>query len=227
MRDALTYVYAALLDVLGYRSRLSEDRLSGTMRFKDSLGTALQALASLNEADFSYQAISDTIIITCAQRDALVEFLGHLKAIFVAFLNQGLFIRGGLSFAQHFKSGPITYSHAVARAYELESDAAVFPRVVIDHNIIEMFRESGDLGDISISDLVGHRNGTYYLHVVDSGNWARLYEAAKAMYEREADSIRRNEHVFIKHAWFEDYLFACAPRNTGLPRYLPQLAVLK
>ena len=64
MSTELTYVYAALLDVLGYRQRLQQDLRGGTLSFKDSLQRAMQALADVNEADYSYQAISDTVILT-------------------------------------------------------------------------------------------------------------------------------------------------------------------
>ena len=130
--SSIPYVYVALLDVLAYRGRLQADRDSGTLSFKDDLQRAMTVLGDINEADFQYQAISDTIIITCPRREGFTDLLGLLKGVFVSFLKEGLLLRGGVAYSQHFKSSHVTYSHAIALAYELESRQAVYPRIVID-----------------------------------------------------------------------------------------------
>ena len=81
MSEILTYVYAAILDVLGYRQRLEKDRKTNTLAFKDALHSALQELTTINEAIYNYQAISDTVIITCSNRDELVGFLKVQKKL--------------------------------------------------------------------------------------------------------------------------------------------------
>jgi len=226
MNEALTYVYAALLDVLGYRQRLDEDRQKGVLAFKDSLTSALLVLSNLNEADFSYQAISDTIIVTCSQRDSFISFLEALRTIQLAFLDEGLFVRGGVSYAQHFKSGPITYSHAVARAYELESRTAIHPRIVVDHNIIEMFRSAGELTALAESGLLVDRNGVSFLNILQPNNWAKVYDAARDLYSQQAALLNRQESEFMKHAWFEEYIFSSPIAYPNKPRYIPRISIL-
>jgi hypothetical protein len=75
------YVYVALLDVLGYRNRLEEDRSQRALTFRDDLQNAMAVFQNVNEADFQYQAISDTIIISCSRQEAFLEFLSILKEV--------------------------------------------------------------------------------------------------------------------------------------------------
>jgi len=151
------YVYAAVLDVLGYRTRLAQDRESGVPHFKILLQNALRVLDQINEAQCAFQVISDTVFLTWPAQGTLTEFLLINKRLFVAFLEQGLFLRGGITYSQHFKSGPVTYSYAVATAYDLESQRAIYPRIVIDENVVRMFQnpESGlDLKGLANSNLI-------------------------------------------------------------------------
>lgn len=223
MSENLTYVYAALLDVLGYRNRLDQDRKRGNLAFKDELQRALYALTSINEATYNYQAISDTIILTCSQQGGFLDFMNNIKNIFISFLKEGLFIRGGVAYSQHFKSMHITYSHAIALAHEIESRTSIFPRVAIDHNIMQMFESSGENYHIYESGLICYLNGVHFLNVVDKNNWEDVYGYAKDLYLRESNQIYGCEHEFLKHVWFENYLFASPFANKDFNRYIPAI----
>jgi hypothetical protein len=223
LSETLAYVYAAILDVLGYRQRLAEDRETDTLAFKDALHNALQELTTINEANYNYQAISDTVIITCSNRDDLVSFLQVLKKIMLAFLKEGLFIRGGLAYSKHFKSSNITYSYAIALAHELEGKIAVYPRIVIDKNIIMMFEGTDDLNKIKISKLVCVQNGVYFLNILDDENWAAVYGWAKDLYHHDERELSEREHEFSKHTWFENYLFSSAFADHHFERYIPSM----
>jgi len=222
----LTYAYAAVVDVLGYCQRLKEDRENGSLAFKNELQRALLALADINEAVYSYQAISDTIILTCSNREGLVDFLQVLKEIKLAFLREGMFIRGGIAYSQHFKSNYVTYSHAVARAHEIESKIAHYPRIVIDHNIVHMFEASGDLSELVKSDLVCVLNGAYFLNILDQNNWKDVYNWSRSLYEHDRNVLLRNEVEFAKHVWFENYVFSSAHADPTTDRYIPTIQPL-
>lgn len=216
----MTYAYVALLDVLGYRFRLAEDRKSGGLSFKDSLQNALRVFETVNEADFHYQAISDTILVSCSHRGMFPEFLEVVRRVFVAFLEDGMFLRGGVTFEKHFKSANLTYSHAVARAYEIESARATYPRIVVDENILAMLHESGELDKLLALKLLLHANGTVFLNVADERNWAQLYEWGRAMFNAQQSALLGRESEFAKHVWFERYLMEHPCRVEGHTRYI-------
>ncbi len=220
------YVYTALLDVLSYRYRLDLDIQSGKEQFREDLEQSLGAFDSVNTAIFSVQAISDTIIITCNTHDKFIEFLSIIRKVFVSFLERGLFIRGGIAYSKHFQSGRITYSHAVARAYELESKESIYPRIVLDKNIIDMYRSGEGLPLLFDNDLVVSHNGVSYLNIIDSENWNTIYTSSSRIYENDCKNILGNELVFLKHVWFENYLFGSKYAEVTQERYIPLPEIL-
>lgn len=220
-----TYAYVALIDVLSYKFRLENDENLGQFKFKDDLVAALSVFDTVNSAVFGVQAISDTIILTCSNHENILEFLKVLKDVFLAFLNRGLYVRGGIAYSRHFQSGRLTYSHAVARAHEIESKFAIYPRIVIDQNIIEMYSSSPKLPPILEKGLFIKHNEVSFLHVIDELNWDSIYDMAKERYKRDMDEIRKNESAFSKHQWFENYLFAFAGNENLKPRYIEQMVL--
>lgn len=223
----LTYVYASVLDVLGYRQRLEDDRTSGYLTFKDDLQKALQVLNEINEVEYNYQAISDTVIITCSDRDNFIDYLNVLKSVELAFLEQGLFVRGGIAYAKHFKSKCITYSHAIALAHEIEMHNAIYPRIIIDHNIIDMFEAAEEISSLINSGLIYAANGIYFLNIIDKENWKAVYQYAKNIYKRQGSQLLGKEYEFSKHAWFEDYLFASPFADGESSFYIPKVHQLE
>jgi len=213
------YTYCALIDVLGYKNRLAEDKDSGEFLFRDDLEQALRAFDEVNSAVFSVQAISDTIVMTCPAHTNFLEFLDVVRKVFLRFLDRGLFIRGAIAYSRHFQNNRMTYSHAVARAYELESSVAIYPRIVIDENIVQM-HESGTSGVVlKGKGLILCQNGCYFLSVLDESSWSAAYCSAAKAYARDKATIFRNEAALSKHVWFEQYL-----KDTSVePGFIPYI----
>lgn len=115
-----------------------------------------------------------------------------------------LLIRGGVAYSRHFQSSHVTYSHAIARAYELEQNYAIYPRIVIDSNIIEMFKVGTELPDILTSGLLCREQGVYFLQILSKENWEEIYKLASDIYERDKHQL--NESAFNKHLRFQIYL---------------------
>jgi hypothetical protein len=202
-----SYIYTALIDVLSYRFRLEKDRKSGTFSLKEDLEGALSVFDTVNSAVFGVQAISDTIILTCNTHEQFPEFLELLREIFYAFLCRNLFIRGGVAYSKHFQNGKLTYSHAVARAYELESTVSIYPRIVIDDNIVQMYsQKNGILPKILNAKLLLRQNQVTFLDVLTDDKWSELYSLAKTLYIK--DKTELTESAFSKHFWFENYLLS-------------------
>lgn len=219
------YVYTALIDVLSYRNRLQEDINSGQESFKDDLIQSLSIFDNINTAIFGVQAISDTIIITCNRHDRFFEFLEILKSVFIAFMSKGLLIRGGVAYSKHFQSGRITYSHAVARSYEIESKIAVYPRIVIDKNILDMYETANHLPSIFNKNILIKQNDITFLNIIDDKNWNDLYQMARDIYEKNKSILSGNELAFLKHLWFESYLFSSGA-TPGTQKYIPSFVSL-
>lgn len=214
------YLYTALIDVLSYRYRLEKDIQTGNEGFRNDLENAMSVFDGINTSVFGVQAISDTIILTCNTHERVDEFFGIVRKVFFSFMKRNLFIRGGIAYSKHFQSGRITYSHAVARSYELESKASIYPRIVVDDNIIKMHQSSDKLSGLLGNQSVLTQNGIYFLDVLDNNSWVDAYECARLIYENDRNTISKNESAFLKHAWFENYLFSSQYADSSCERYI-------
>ncbi|MCZ8292403.1 MAG: hypothetical protein O9312_02715 [Hylemonella sp.] len=202
----------ALLDVLAYRNHLKADRSSGTETFKTKLESALSVLTSINETELSYQAISDTIIVAANPSTALTDFISTIAEVQRSFLQSGLLIRGGIAFEQHFKSGNLTYSHALAVAYELEQRQAIYPRVVIDKGVIEMLRTGSrftidDARRLQSERLICVQNEIHFVNFI-AGKVDDCYTMAKNIFEAERAELEGREAELAKHRWLQDYILS-------------------
>jgi hypothetical protein len=213
------YLYVALLDVLAYRWHLERDRSLGTLDFQARLSSALKVFDGVNDAVFRVQAISDTIIITCLGHQHFPQFMSLLRDVFLAFLEQQLFVRGAVAYSRHFQSSHLTYSHALARAYEIESSLAVYPRIVIDENIVRMYEVGSGLPPIRSTGLLCEENDIFFLNVLTKDNWSEVHASAKAIYEASAAALHSSEAVFTKYLRFERYLLASPHAPPGACRF--------
>lgn len=223
---AKTYSLVALLDVLAYRNHLKADRTSGSEAFKTKLETALSVLTTINETELSYQAISDTIIIAASPSTTLSEFIDTVAAVQRAFLKSGLLIRGGIAFEQHFKSGNLTYSHALAVAYELEQRQAIYPRIVVDQSVIEMLQTGSrfsttDAATLEKEELICTQNGIYFVNFI-SKHIEECYNLAKDIFEAERTELEGRETELAKHRWLQDYILSFA--NNAPPQYMGRIS---
>lgn len=207
------HAFVSLIDVLGYRNKIAQDRSEGTEVFKEKLQSSLSALSTINETEMSYQAISDTIIFSALGTTSFPDFLRMNGAIQKSFLENGLFIRGGIAYAPHFRSGSVTYSHALPVAHEIEQKQAIYPRIVLDKNLIEMMQPGQLLesvsDEISRGELIFEQNGVYFLNpALNSLN--ETYSSAKEIYQSEEEALRGKEHELSKHRWLHDFLLSRA-----------------
>lgn len=198
------HAYVAYLDILGYKDLLAADVQAGAQTFKDRMTRAFRTFETVNHSRYQYKAISDSIFITCSDRAAAKEFLCVVREVYVSFLIEGLLIRGGVSFGQHFETQSITYSPVLTKAYLLESELAEFPRIMVDSNVYDMFPALKDDGLIL-------RTGNYwFLNVVTKESYSNVWDAAKRAYISSKLVIQTNERVRIKHRWLQDFLIEVA-----------------
>jgi hypothetical protein len=207
-----TYSLVALLDVLGYKNQINSDRSSGNEAFKKKLEAALAVLTTINETEIVYQAISDTIIIAANASTQLSEFIRTIAIVQRAFLKNGLLIRGGVAFEQHFKSGNLTYSHALAIAHELEQKQAVYPRIVVDKSVFQMIQSGTkfsleDLKKLEDEKMICVQNGIHFVNsaMIDLDEY---FQNARSIFLTEKEQLDSNEHELAKHRWLQDYMIA-------------------
>lgn len=206
-----THSFVALLDVIGYKNKIKQDLNNEQEDFKNKLIKSIGNFSNINQAQFQCQAISDTIIISAHGFNYIIDFFKILSGIHCDFLANGLFVRGGIAYSKHHQSGILTYSHALSAAHDLEQSQAIYPRIVIDKNIIEMIRQSDKLNlaksEIKEMNLICEENGVYFLNTAFNSKDA-VYENAKALYNSDKNYLRERESEFAKHRWFQNFILS-------------------
>lgn len=135
----------AFIDIIGFSdlvSRLEEDpalhrRLFSALRaikfYKEIAGDAQFAQKNLEASIFS-----DSIAISAAPEhvfDVVWACLGLQSRLLV----MGVLTRGGVSSGFTVHQNDILYGSGMIRAYKLESGAAVYPRIIIDSDLVSRF----------------------------------------------------------------------------------------
>jgi hypothetical protein len=213
----------AFLDILGYKHKALEyfdQRFNLYGRINRALATASVAqnitAALLNTSGLTIEIISDSIIMMQpapkAGLGALLPFACHFASL-LSF--EGLFIRGGIAQGRHLRKRTdqgfdFLASEALQKAYLLESERAVHPRVLIDNDLI----------DILIPEeraLVIRENSEYILHFsphVINRQGGNVSEVLGEMRVLQSEMNRHsNEKIKLKYLWLLDYYYWTIANN--------------
>lgn len=217
----MSYRYFAFLDLLGYRELIKNDLDNGSESLREKMLAAFNSAGGINEADVSIKAISDSIFLTLNSETLGFRYFAKvLKQLQIAFVRNGLLLRGGVAYNKHFESGKVTYSPALVEAYQAESQTAFFPRIVIHNAVIEKLKNEGLLDDmVSQGFLVLHRK-TFQIHILDDNNWVEIKEQFSKISSDAESSINQDPRIFAKHWYLQDYLIAHKPSRTRFVKYL-------
>lgn len=227
----MAYSYFAFLDVMGYRYHLSKDTTAGTENFREKLISSYRAFETIEINTLHHKSISDSIFMSSSNNP--VDFLLATKKIFLSFLDNGLFVRGGIAYNKHFETNHITYSHALTDAYAIESTQAIFPRILIHKSVIEKLKNeslppinSASYNSIITNELLLECGSHYQLHIIDSENWINTYNRANEIFESSQQDINESPKLISYHYWFQEYLFSFKPSNNRKKRYISQFQKL-
>jgi len=99
-----------------------------------------------------YQTFSDNVCISIPYFDNENDFLSYfnilsiyVRGLQLIMMSKGFFMRGGISIGSYYADNNIIFSKGLINAYKLESEKAIYPRILVDKVIIEKilnYRES-------------------------------------------------------------------------------------
>ncbi len=215
------YAVVAFLDVLGFR-KIVEDwdrakeyygRLSAYLNAHRTTfdlaeewvyGREMPGPEMAERPQTTTRLLSDSIVITST--DPVVALLRVID-ILSMLLDGGIFLRGCIAHGRHVevRSGEdfAVVSQALARAYEVESKEAVFPRVVLDPSFLGRLAENTaaliNLGRFLVQSEDGHWFVNPFGHEGISMELAAAH-VRKGIAEAEREDIR------AKYLWLGDLM---------------------
>lgn len=83
---------------------------------------------------------SDSIVISfnVEEESEIFYTLTEILHLIMNFVKNGILIRGGISYGKLIHNEKIVFGPGLISAYEMESKAALYPRVILDKSIIEI-----------------------------------------------------------------------------------------
>lgn len=123
-----------------------------------------QTALTFTDADFKAQSISDAVAIsTAVNPSGLSMILRSLEQLTLDLLMEGYLIRGALVKGKLYHDDKMVFGEALVRAFELESNVAVYPRVMIVREIVDEALASGS--SKQFADFVRQADdGPFFLH---------------------------------------------------------------
>lgn len=155
-------------DVLGFKQMIKKYDLDSSssilFEFKDAYQQAIHAIKK-NRQEYAsdkikFQMFSDNICISMPYEDHQESLFDSflkvsiLASIFQFFLLQkGFFIRGGIAKGSYFSDENMIFSNALVNAYELESKKAIYPRIIVQEELVRTLKFKNDkINFLLISD---------------------------------------------------------------------------
>jgi|WetSurMetagenome_2_1015567.scaffolds.fasta_scaffold48542_2 hypothetical protein len=144
-----TEKFVAFIDILGFKNLILNSDLGKsreTIRFiSDSIGIIRRNLNANNITDFRATYFSDNICISSSidKLGISISYLIHAISEFQLFWAlRGIFVRGGISVGRHYEDNNIIFSRGLVIAHFLEVKNAVYPRIIIDKDLLKTISRS-------------------------------------------------------------------------------------
>lgn len=211
----------AFVDILGFRSMVRSDSEKNPIarRLDKAMEKALEnfggraALLGTKDAEWRVRVFSDCISVAKPLSVVgLISTLEALSAFMRSMILDGFFVRGGAALGPYFETAQLLFSKAQIEAYELESQVAKFPRIVVSE---DLYRYIGDVKDddmrlLAKEYLVQDASETRFVNYLvfeDEDAWEyghRFYLSQKqAVAAALADDLP--EDVRLKFEWVSRY----------------------
>lgn len=168
--DALPYGIVAFLDFLGFREMIERDAGPAPPVHLPLILEALdQVEQRVNESGLAITQFSDSVVLSAqfkvSEFQRLVVAVRDLQRLLI---ERRIAIRGGIALGQHYAEQGRLFSHALLKAYLLETGRANVPRVLVDHNLLDWITNhddfTTDLADEINPLLTTDRDGESFVH---------------------------------------------------------------
>lgn len=154
-------------DVLGFKQMIEKYDLDNSSdilyEFQDAYQEAIQQikdslkkttdnlLDGFNSEDIEFQMFSDNISISISYKnygESFLESFARLSVLASSFqlslMIRGFYIRGGIAKGSYFSDKNMIFSNALVKAYELESKKAIYPRIIVQQEIVDILKSIGE-----------------------------------------------------------------------------------
>ncbi|MFT4300374.1 MAG: hypothetical protein QM579_01340 [Desulfovibrio sp.] len=156
--------FVAFIDILGFTALIGKIEENNNLD-NPSFKAIISALNFLSEESVESNGQHDLVIYKSAESGSMIDIeLGDPRINYIsdcaiistegtfdgfkALCNKltkfstdlacdGIFLRGAITYGQVYHHGPILFGSAYMRAYKLEGEVAVYPRIIVDKSVFD------------------------------------------------------------------------------------------
>jgi hypothetical protein len=218
----LDFYYLAFIDVLGF-SKMVEHDCNGpgdNQKFFEKLLAINKTITSLQSDGYKIESIQfsdSTIIFTKFDKNKLKPFVEVVRKYQQLLFHEGLLCRGAISHGKHYHENGFIFSQALVDAYRLEQGAAIYPRIIVSNDLIDLLLPGKNV--VEELGLLRSKDGYYFVDYIKSVP----IEIVKKFIDVENRNIekydlRTKEKIF----WIFDYMSYIYPEieTAKVPSFL-------
>ena len=207
------------IDVLGYKQLLKEYSEEKFLNIMHEILTHSMAQArSFNlggHIDIQTNVFSDNMVLSAPYSipnvHMTIQAIQEIQSAIL--LHYGICLRGSITRGNFYRNRNYVYGSALINAYKVESEIAIYPRVVVGQELISDIMEQRPIlcnGTPSIVFIPGStgifqdNDGAYfidYMNVFEDGDFLKHKSVLISLIEKHSD----DENIMRKYRWIANY----------------------
>ena len=208
--------YIAVLDLLGFKGALQNYECETVASFFDEVNEeyiiSYEATGKpiVNKNDLHMKVMSDSVCIFIESTienalPALIATCDYLQ-IRLLRLKEPMLSRGAIVKGKLYNDKDVLFGEGFVRAYYMQEDEAIYPRVIIDKSIVENYSYSNEadkkyMDMLLTKDFDGYYFSDYlalfYILNHEHESWKRFIEYVKSKNDNEAKGRVRAKYSYI------------------------------
>ncbi len=207
----------AFIDVLGAKHMIKQD-INGSLNvihevYEKSLELYKKVLAQRMQLDITI--FSDNIVVAkrIYDKKKIASFFRAVQIMAAViqgnFLFRGILTRGGIAYGKFFMDDIMIWGDALVKAYSLEESVAIYPRIVIDPELIGQLHIFPDGPEKSPYWLKQDFDGILYLDYLQERlikDFGIMIAQEFARYDDRIVEAGCNTRLMQKYIWHANYL---------------------
>ena len=210
----------AYLDILGFKN-IVEDSVNNKKTTNDIyyiLNDVLYTYKDISDRMIkskvykrSVSTLSDCIIMSISingEKERVDDFITDILEIQQILLYNKFLLRGAITIGDIIHNNNVVFGPAVNRVVQLEKEEALYPRVIIDHDVLSNSSDKKDFFELSIhkQHIINYDEKCIINYKLDNEIYRNCHR--KELLKKYIDiQLNRCESISCKYKWLKNYLF--------------------
>ncbi|HHE4876659.1 hypothetical protein [Morganella morganii] len=194
--------FVAFIDILGFKNIVEKERLSGYEgeQLNKLFDCHVECEKIFKEHGLDIVQFSDSIVISKAyDKESFHEFVFSVSEYQKLLLRKGFLCRGGIAVNKHYSLSSFLFSPALIDAYKVESEKAIYPRVVVSEDVINLVFPEKEYP----KNLCKEYDGLFFINFLYKENISSIGDVVSNVVANCLGS--KNHSIMQKGIWLANY----------------------